>query len=423
MRLKYPTWAPSEARVLCGLAILTPIMAAVAPLLIGTPGIAAALVILFRRLLTGTPLVIGPSYPFTLTAFCLVLWGCSSALWSVNDTQSLLAALRILGISCVVILLLGAALNLDHGERCIVRKSLILGMVLSVLITLFRTGAITAITIWVYQEEMAAHKLSALNRTASVLAILAWPSVFCLAERFGKRAAIAFLITTCITIFLLGPTAPSLALALGACGFVIAWLNLRLAITLVCVAFLASVAMIPFFPQISPWASQLLMAKFADNTAEIHRFVIWQFAAEHILQRPFLGWGLDTARIFPGGNAELFINTTYEGVAVTAPAMPLHTHNATLQIWLELGLVGLSLWGILFLLTIRHIRADAKLYLAATVGSLSSALVVAHLCFGIWQGWWLATLGMTAVFAVAIRKYDNLPATSTTSLGMNHETT
>jgi len=49
--------------------------------------------------------------------------------------------------------------------------------------------------------------------------------------------------------------------------------------------------------------------------------------------------------------------------------------------------------------------------------------VVAHLCFGIWQGWWLGTLGLTAVFMIAIRKHDTLPSSSKTSLGMNNETT
>ena len=423
MQVKYPSWAPSEGGVLCGLAIVTPITAAVAPLLIGAPGIAAATIILLRRFLHGTRLVTTPFHPFTLTALCLVLWGCTSALWAVNETQSLLAALRILAISCVLIVLLSAALNIGPEDSHNVRRFLIFGMLLGVLITLLRTGAITAITIWINQEEMAAHKLSALNRTAGILAILVWPSVFCLAKSFGQLAAGAFLGITFIAILLLGPTAPSLALGLGACGFFVAWFNLRLASTLVCASFVASIAVIPFFPQLSPWASQFLIANVTDNTAEIHRFVIWQFAAEHVLQRPFLGWGLDTARVFPGGETELFINTTAEGVAVTAPAMPLHTHNAALQIWLELGIVGLLLWSTLFLLTIRHLGTNTRLYAAATIGTLNSALVVAHLCFGIWQGWWLATLGMTAVFMVAIRKHDTSPSSSTTSLGMNHETT
>jgi len=423
MRVKYPNWAPSEGGVLCGLAIVTPITAAVAPLLIGAPGIAAAAIILLRRFLHRTRLVTTPSHPFALTTLCLALWGCTSALWSVNETQSVLAALRILAISCVLIVLLSAALNIGPEDSHSVREFLAFGMILGVLVTLLRTGTITAITIWINQEEMAAHKLSALNRTAGILAILVWPSVFCLAKSFGQLAAGAFLGITFIAILLLGPTAPSLALGLGACGFLVAWFNLRLASTLVCASFIASIAVIPFFPQLSPWASQFLIANVTDNTAEIHRFVIWQFAAEHVLQRPFLGWGLDTARIFPGGDTELFINTTAEGVAVTAPAMPLHTHNAALQIWLELGIVGLLLWSTLFLLTIRHLGTNTRLYAAATIGTLNSALVVAHLCFGIWQGWWLATLGMTVVFMVAIRKHDTSPSSSTTSLGMNHETT
>ena len=406
MYFRYPTWAPSDGKILCSLAVCVPVMAAIAPLLIVLPGILAAVIILIRRILHRLPIVPHQCRPFAVTTLGLVLWGCTTAIWSIDGAQSLLATLRLLAVSCLLITLLTAALEITEADSKLLRNCLVAGIVLGVLLTLVRTSAITAVTIWVKQEEMAAHKLSALNRTASILAVMAWPTFFCIALKYRRYTVLGFILATALSIFILGPIAPLLALFVGACALTIAWFHLAAATVLLCSAFIACILLVPFFPQLSPWASQLLTSTITDNTAEIHRFVIWQFASEHVLQRPLFGWGLDAARAFPGSNEELFINKTAEGIPVTAAAMPLHTHNATLQIWLELGLVGIILWCSFFLQSIRYILVKTQLYSATVVATVTSALVVAHLSFGIWQGWWLATLGITAVFTVAVRKYN-----------------
>jgi O-antigen ligase len=59
------------------------------------------------------------------------------------------------------------------------------------------------------------------------------------------------------------------------------------------------------------------------------RLNIWTFAADHVQSHPFRGWGLDASRTF-------------------GPAIPLHTHNAQLQLWLELGAIGAALAGVFF---------------------------------------------------------------------------
>ena len=139
------------------------------------------------------------------------------------------------------------------------------------------------------------------------------------------------------------------------------------------------------------------------------RLDIWEFAAQKILQKPFLGWGFDSSRHF-------------------GPAIPLHPHNMSIQVGLELGYIGLFLltgvWVALILRigkgapepqiasaglvelhtldTISSVQArDFRPYAMAT---LSAVFVIAQLSFGIWQEWWLALMAMVAaIFLMAKR--------------------
>ncbi len=56
------------------------------------------------------------------------------------------------------------------------------------------------------------------------------------------------------------------------------------------------------------------------------RIDIWSTAVTHSLEKPWWGWGYEASRRF-------------------APAIPLHTHDMSLQAWLELGVPGLLLLG------------------------------------------------------------------------------
>jgi O-antigen ligase len=112
------------------------------------------------------------------------------------------------------------------------------------------------------------------------------------------------------------------------------------------------------------------------------RLDIWAFASAKVTEKPWMGWGLDASRTFEA-------------------AIPVHTHDAALQIWLELGAVG-ALLAALFWMTMwaaveSMVRRDRRL------GAVWAATAVAYLTigavsFGVWQEWWL-TLGVLALVA------------------------
>jgi O-antigen ligase len=121
--------------------------------------------------------------------------------------------------------------------------------------------------------------------------------------------------------------------------------------------------------------------------------IIWKFTADRIAERPMFGWGYDSSRAIPGSTA--LLNTA-------SPALPLHPHNGLLQWWLELGAVGAALGGALLIGLLRAIgrigRAPDR---AAALGLYAGAMTVVNLSFGIWQGWWVATLFLSAAVLIA----------------------
>jgi O-antigen ligase len=123
------------------------------------------------------------------------------------------------------------------------------------------------------------------------------------------------------------------------------------------------------------------------------RLEIWKFTASLIEQRPFLGWGLDASRAFPG-------------------AIPLHPHDAALQMWLELGAVGAALMATLFawlFVQIDTVRMRDPALAAAAAGSLCAYLLIGALSFGAWQEWWLALGALTVVLFRALANARRLP--------------
>jgi O-antigen ligase len=111
------------------------------------------------------------------------------------------------------------------------------------------------------------------------------------------------------------------------------------------------------------------------------RLNIWTFAADHVQNHPFRGWGLDASRTF-------------------GPAIPLHTHNGQLQLWLELGGIGAALAGVFFAwLAYGVVRLSERSRSEAAMGAaaLVSYLTIGALSFGVWQEWWLALGALTLI--------------------------
>ena len=130
---------------------------------------------------------------------------------------------------------------------------------------------------------------------------------------------------------------------------------------------------------------------------------MWGFAVEMINQKPLWGWGMDGSRWIPQNDRRLKSNMEI---------MPLHPHNAFLQVRLELGLVGsalaASLIAVFFWVVVA--RMDNKFDQSVIAGVATAYLTVAAVSYGIWQNWWLAFAWvLVAMMRLVLKKEHSEP--------------
>jgi O-antigen ligase len=124
---------------------------------------------------------------------------------------------------------------------------------------------------------------------------------------------------------------------------------------------------------------------------DAHRQAIWGFVFDKALERPWFGWGPSMANFLPGADNPV------PGLGQTF--VPLHAHNWVLQLFNDVGAIGLApaLAALaVFLLSLEaRFRSGNRAALAAL--GLSGAFFVSMLAnFSVWQGWW------QSVFAVLL---------------------
>lgn len=124
---------------------------------------------------------------------------------------------------------------------------------------------------------------------------------------------------------------------------------------------------------------------FTDNALTMeasipHRFEIWGFVSRAALERPLLGHGIEATRHMTSDRWMTFMNANNV----------LHPHNATLQVWIEFGLLGICLYIALLLFLLRKAwQYEHPLARRTALAALMAALCMANTGYGLWQGWQL----------------------------------
>jgi exopolysaccharide production protein ExoQ len=350
-----------------------------------------------------------PPYRFAslrLPAICLLTllaWGAASAMWSIDPQRSLLIDMRLAGLFAAGIALAAAADRLMAPRR--LALFLLAGIAIAVALSWYDLASEGGVSQLI---SLRVFRMFRLNQIAVGLAILAWPVMAWLIQRGRSVSALIAAAVTVGTIGLLTDAAAKTALAasLPAMALLYLWRKpaARLAAILSVIGILTAPLTLPALDRLPG----MLAAADAIKGSAGHRLLIWSFVGDRIAERPLLGWGLDASRAIPGGKEE---------VRPGLSKLPLHPHNAALQLWLELGLPG-ALLAALFVGGMWVWLGAApwpRLYAAAAGGSLTAALAVASGAYGIWQEWWLGTLGLT-LFAVLVMARTAEPATATRPL-------
>lgn len=357
-----------------------------------------------------------PAPPRRLAAGLLAFaaFGALSALWSRTPEQTLWAAVPLAGIFLGTALLVGQATRLDGAGRRKVQTAVLIGGIAYLILLIAEHAGDRPI---LRAAQALAGKpiplethMKVINSSVAVMALFAWPWILVLRHRFSR--ALAFVagigvLGILAVMFAAKITTPLLAFALGGAVFFLARRWRRGTTALLGSVLVVGMLGAPWIPGIFP--DPLVEGSKLESlpSSAVHRIQIWQTTAAHIRDRPWFGHGLDTARaLYPqSSQVERIVphNDPQKVRGWLAEPIPLHPHNMILQIWLETGLAGalLVLAALLSVVRALHVSPLQKTERAAGYGYFVTALFIASISFGAWQGWWLCALALNAAFMLA----------------------
>ena len=155
---------------------------------------------------------------------------------------------------------------------------------------------------------------------------------------------------------------------------------------------------ITYSKQTLPWQ------KTSIGGSVIHRLLVWEYVGSEILKKPLLGNGIGTSRLI-GQNIVLNIPNTNQEIR---GGIPLHPHNSFLEIWLELGLLGIIVISFIWIKIIKfgmNIRKNSFVIGTGVCTSIVTIFVIYNLSFGVFQAWWMASVGLLCFIILESCKY------------------
>lgn len=334
----------------------------------------------------------------------LILWAYLSAVWSIAPMNSLLATTQLFlwFVSGIVVLLAFAPME---GVAYIRGRNLFLmGFAIGLFFLTIEAFSEGCIHRFVVGDDFL---FTRLNRVATVLSMLTFPVLWMvdctLKTRLPSLARYGILtggyVWIGLIIFRLDCDTAKVAFILSSAVFFIArlWPLFTAKVTMGVLAVLIMAA--PLLPQtiLKPDVATPITRHLTTKFSFYHRLHIYAFVASKIGERPLLGWGFDGARhrTFADQKRPHLQNPQYDMALV-----PIHPHNAALQVWLELGVVGAILLTLIAAFfpwsMVRGCRPGPGPWPFA-LGATISAVISALASFGLWQHWWLSALWLAAL--------------------------
>lgn len=355
-----------------------------------------------------------PSRSILLPFAVFVGYAMVSSIWSPTPLTSLKSAISLGLVTFGGLMLVSFTLRLQPTERSVLTQALVVGAILALLLLGLEKLIDSAIwrSIMALKNDVAIipatdHPMVVYNSAMSVGALFIYPLLLL---SLSKRPVLAILgvLFAILIVFLSEAEVPTLAVLLGLMAALFFWrIQGTMLIALGGVIVLMFIA--PLIPSNLPGPENIRAEMPYLSHSAVHRIIIWKTAVKHIAKAPVIGLGMNTAR-------SLYSKETRVTVIVPPAELggrvwssffepiPLHPHNGVLQIWLELGAVGILalVWIIVTLVrAARNRPGHTPPVTALVMGFFVSSLVIASLSFGAWQSWWVCTLWLAATLLVA----------------------
>lgn len=378
----------AHALILSALAALAPLTGALAPRGMA-PLVVAGSVLGAAAFRLGRKKWPEPDAAWPILIGAMIAYGTASLLWSPVPGEGIHQVWQFLYLLGPSLFLVAAAAQ-DRRQAAAAARVLPFSYMLGILL----------LTAWILLsvppgDVFAGHgtislEMVELNRNMVVMTALVWPAM--LVPWTAARRGTALVLPALLAVPVMAGESQSAQFGLiaGLLAFALAVLSARLVrLLLAALTAFAFAAVVPAAAWLNEHALDLHLLPFSFR----HRLEIWRFVAEHIADRPLLGWGLEASR-------QLGAHRMSNALGAGAELLPLHPHNAFLQIWLELGLVGaVPAAAVMLLILHRTGRLPAETQPLA-LAAFSSAFAMVTVSYGIWQSWWIGTIMITIVLVV-----------------------
>ena len=409
----------SNAQILTAAALLIPPVALIVPL-----GIAPLFVVMILALFV-LHLVNKEGFdafrePAFLVVGLFLLWAAISLIWTPELPRGLRTVSKLVVLFGGGLLAIAGTRHLTLKERQTCGTTLLIGVIGATIylsIEMYGQGAIRGTILKFFDGP--AYQPYFLNRPTSIIVLMLWPAIIVLQQRFSPWVGMVA-IAGAIGMLALAESATALvALSAGALVYLIASApRLAPAVRALCTAgVVLSILALPLFAGIASRIDSWNATSGVENSFA-HRLYIWDFAASRTIEKPVAGWGIEASRGLARGVDQVSEQKPGEsGVEARkrffkSARLPLHPHNAGLQIWVELGAIGSLLFAgmVGWLMWSAGDRQKWGAASAPLMGLTTTALAIASSGFGIWQSWWMSALWLAVILTLAVTKRPGLPS-------------
>ena len=324
---------------------------------------------------------------YFLWVVTLPILGLISSLWSVTPHDSFPRSMKILGLLVSYGIFLFFILNLPQAARDFIKRFFYVPLLMAgTYLSIELIFDLPIMHLFMKSGDVLYNWL--LNKNVAVFSLL-FPLGLCSLYSTHKKiiAAPLFALLGLVLIFTDSQSSWLSIIAMIGAGILIYFSSAFLKIMWVALA-----AVLVAMPFIAPYLYHHFAVPMGDGllryASSSSRLEIWYFVSQKILERPLIGFGMDTTRHIVFDNPGLY----HEGNSV------LHPHNAALQIWCDFGLFGVVVVSASLAVLVRWVLQQDRSF-QILCGLLMSGLAVFLLVsWSLWASWLLGLM----FFMVAI---------------------
>jgi exopolysaccharide production protein ExoQ len=306
----------------------------------------------------------------TLALLLILVWAAVTILWTPKPAN---AAGRLPGIILTILLFSIAIACLRSRVRLSNVNLIPIGMAIASVALALEFVPHSPLAEWVDTGTDDTESV----RAAMLLTLLIWPAIGSLLARGRNWQALLLCLITILALWLVHNLVVFTAFIAGILVMMVALWRPRLAARIVRTVVLCLLVLAPPIGWLMARYGGFLLPAEGDQLVGIWRDVTYAIPG-HLLG----GFGYDSSSWLTRGAG---------GQLLASP------RNAALQIWLELGVIGVALSALALWTAFRAMERqdDRSTPAAAAVGTSAAIMMFSGLAA--WQTWWLMSLGLTSV--------------------------